>query len=84
LYCVLDEVQFLTKSGSHYFKSIYGPYEARPILHELIMAWKWSFPGIIISGTGISMEKIVAVASSAVASALSQVLDSLLHLGTWH
>jgi len=67
LFCVLDEAQVPTKLASECFRSGNEPYEARPILRELMMAWKGSFPGLIISGTGISMDKIGAVFSSAIA-----------------
>jgi len=67
LFCVLDEAQIPTELASDCFKSKDDPYEARPILRELIMAWSDTLPQLIISGTGISMEKIGAVLSSATA-----------------
>ena len=59
LFCVLDEAEVSTRSSlaSKCLKSRDKPYEDSPILRELIMAWKGCFPGLIISGTGISMEK---------------------------
>ena len=67
LFCVLDEAQVPTELASKCFKSGDEPYEDRPILRELIIAWKGILPKLIISGTGISMEKIDAVLSSATA-----------------
>jgi len=74
LFCVLDEAQVPTDLASDCFKSRGKPYEDRPILRELIMAWKDSLPSLIISGTGISMEKIGAVLGSATAKEGGEVL----------
>jgi len=67
LFCVLDEAQVPTELASECFKSKDKPYEDRPILRELIMAWSGTLPKLIISGTGISMEKTDVVLSSRIA-----------------
>jgi hypothetical protein len=67
LFCVLDEAQVPTNQFSEYFRSESDPKERRPILREIIRAWKESFPNLIISGTGISMREMEKVLASAVA-----------------
>jgi len=67
LFCVLDEAQVPSELAPKCFKSGGEPYQDRPILRELIMTWKLSLPGLIISGTGISMEKIDTVLGSMIA-----------------
>ena len=74
LFCVLDEAQVPTELASKCFRSRQNPEEDRPILSELIVAWKNRFLGLIVSGTGISMENIEAVLSSNVAKEGSQML----------
>jgi len=73
-FCVLDEAQVPTESAWDCFKSKNKLYEDRPVLRELVRAWEESLMGLIISGTGISMEKIDAVLSSAVAKDGCEVL----------
>jgi hypothetical protein len=67
LFCVLDEAQVPTELASKCFRSRQNPGEDRPILSELIVAWNESFPDLIVSGTGISMENIEVVLGSNVA-----------------
>ena len=74
LFCVLDEAHVLAELASECFKSWNQPYEDSPILRELTMTWEECFPDLIISGTGISMEKIEDVLGSAIAKQGGEVL----------
>jgi hypothetical protein len=74
LFCVLDEAQVPTELASKCFRSRQNPGEDSPILSELIVAWKESFPDLIVSGTGISMENIEPVLGSKVAKEGSRAL----------
>jgi hypothetical protein len=67
LFCVLDEAQVPTNQFSEYFRSDLDPAKHRPILREIIGAWKEYFPNLIISGTGVSMQEMEIVFGSAVA-----------------
>ena len=82
MFCVLDEAQVPTELASDCFKSKDEPYEERPILRELIRAWEESLMGLIISGTGISMEKIDVVLSSMIAKQGGNV-DTFTDLGVF-
>ena len=66
LFCVLDEAQVLTKD-SDYFRSDEEPNESRPILCPIVLNWRKYCPNLIISGTGISMQKVETVFGFAVA-----------------
>ena len=66
LFCVLDEAQALTKN-SGYFQFDTNPAVGRPILRPIVLAWEAIFPGLIVSGTGISMWNVKDVIGSVVA-----------------
>ena len=74
LFCVLDEAQVPTGLASKCFRSEGTPNVARPVLRELIKAWKDSFPRLIVSGTGVSVETLESVLSSAVAKEGQEVV----------
>jgi hypothetical protein len=75
LFCVLDEAQIPANMFSECFLSETEPVQPRPILRQLIASWTPIFSNLIISGTGISMDKLEIVLGSVVAkeSSLPQI-----------
>ena len=66
LFCMLDGVQVLTKASDH-FQSAANSVIPQPILHPIVCEWSSILPDLIVSGTGISMQEVKTVISSAVA-----------------
>ena len=62
LFCVLDEAQALTKDLG-YFRSD-PPTKDRPILCPIVAVWSERPPNLIVSGTGISMQKVTGTGIS--------------------
>jgi hypothetical protein len=67
LFCVLDEAQVPTNMFLDCFLSQTEPAQPRPILHEIILAWRLTVPDLIVSGTGVSMREMETVLGSVVA-----------------
>jgi len=65
LFCMLDEVQVLTKNLD-YFRS-HTDETKQPILCPIILEWQSKLPNLIVSGTGLSMRKVDIVNRSVVA-----------------
>ncbi|PVF95100.1 hypothetical protein CPB86DRAFT_604772 [Serendipita vermifera] len=82
IFCVLDEAQFPASKLFDYFQSSNDMTTPRPILRELIQAWTSQFPCLIISGTGMSMQEMETIISSAAAKEPNEKF-ALTDLGTF-
>jgi hypothetical protein len=68
LYVVLDEAQIPATLFKEAYRSDTDPSTQRPILHEILSAWKIApYPYIIVSGTGLSKKAVKDVVGSQVA-----------------
>jgi hypothetical protein len=84
LFCVLDEAQIPTNMLVDYFLSETEPAEPRPILRQLITSWMGTIPKLIISGTGISMEKMETVISSVASKQASFPSTTITNTGAFN
>jgi hypothetical protein len=66
LYFVLDEAQIPARLYREAYRSDAKPSTERPILREILSAWKIT-PYIIVSGTGLSEKEVQDVVGSQVA-----------------
>ena len=80
LFCMLNEVQALTKN-LNYFQSFADPTKSRPILHPIVAAWSHMLPNLIVLGTGISMEEVETDIGSAVAKEGGHQQERVTYIG---
>ncbi|KIM30016.1 hypothetical protein M408DRAFT_100172 [Serendipita vermifera MAFF 305830] len=83
LFCVLDEAQVAMDKFQDCFRSELREEESRPILRQIILAWRAVCPNLIISGTGVSMQELEAIIGSAVAKESGEESQTYTDLGSF-
>jgi hypothetical protein len=83
LFCVLDEAQVPTNLFLDRFLSETEPAQPRAILREIILTWTSILPNLIVSGTGISMQEVETVLSSAISKPSDVKPETVTDLGAF-